>query len=332
MFTKKQYIENLISKPVNYTCTHLADHVDGMRHDAINDHLRRGKVTARALRLAEGLIENQPEAYFIVDDSVQKKPHVRIIELVKRQYSGNTHGVVKGIGVVNLVRSVDLDFYPIEFRLHAPSADRLTKNEHFRDLLRRAYQAKGIEADTILFDSWCGSAENLKFVHRLNTIFVTMVNENRLVSLQPGDGYFHLQQLEWSPQQLRFGRTVKLKEVPFNMQLFKMVAPNGDIDWMITNRSPGSIDTEVVQQENKWRLRSEQLYRELKQLTGIKKCQCRKQRAQRTHIACCHQAWFSLKVVSKKLKTTLYQVRNSLWSEYLRLQLSQPRISAYHPT
>ena len=40
----------------------------------------------------------------------------------------------------------------------------------------------------------------------------------------------------------------------------------------------------------------------------------RKQRAQRMHMACCYQAWFSLKVRAKKLKTTL-------WSHYLRSKL-----------
>ena len=333
MFTKKQYIEYLISTPVNYTCTHLANHLDRISHDVITDYLRREKQTAREVwKLAEGLIENRPEGYLILDDSVQEKPHSQAIELVKRQYSGNTHSLVKGIGIVNLVHSTGAEYYPIDFRVYAPQADGLTKNEHFRDLLRRAYSEKGIQAETILFDRWYAAAENLKFIHRLGKFFVTTLKENRLVSLHPRDGYFHLQQLAWTPQQLQQGIPVKLKEVPFKVQLFKVVASNGDIDWVITNRSPGSINTSVVQQENKRRWLIEQLHRELKQLTGIEKCQCRKQRAQRTHIVCCYQAWFSLKVAAKKLKTTLYQVKYSLWSVYLRLQLQQPRIPVYLPT
>ena len=265
MFTKEQYIQYLINTPVNYTCTHLADHLEGTSHDAINDYLHRGKVTARDLwKLAESLIADRPEAYLIVDDSVQEKPHGRRMELVKRQYSGNTHSLVKGIGIVNLVHSAGEDYYPIDFRIYAPQVDGLSKNDHFRDLLRGAFRGKAIQAGTVLFDSWYGSAENLKFIHRLNKVFVTTLKENRLVSLTPGDGYFHLQDLEWTPEQLRQGRTVKLKEVPFNVQLFKVVASNGDIDWVITNRSPGSIDTQVVQRENKVRWRIEQLHRELK--------------------------------------------------------------------
>ena len=333
MFTKKQYIEYLISTPVNYTCTNLADHLEGTSHDVITDCLRRERLTASEVwRLAEGFIENRPEGYLIVDDSVQAKPYSQAMELVKRQYSGNTHSLIKGIGIVNLVHSTGRDYYPIDFRVYAPQADGLTKNEHFRDLLRRAYGEKGVQAQTILFDRWYAAAENLKFIHRLGKFFVTTLKENRLVSLHPRDGYFHLQHLAWTPQQLQQGIPVKLKEVPFKVQLFKVVAPNGDIDWVITNQSPGSITTSVVNEQNKRRWVIEQLHRELKQLTGIEKCQCRKQRAQRNHMVCCYQAWFSLKVVAKKLRTTLYQVKNCLWSEYLRLQLQQPRIPVYLPT
>ena len=96
------------------------------------------------------------------------------------------------------------------------------------------------------------------------------------------------------------------------MQLFKVVATNGDIEWVITNRALGSIDTQVVQKENKVRWVIEQLHRELKQLTGIERCQCRKQRAQRNHFACCYHAWFSLKVIAKKIGKTLYQVKHDL--------------------
>lgn len=114
-------------------------------------------------------------------------------------------------------------------------------------------------------------------------------------------------------------------------KIFKVVATNGDIDWVITNRAPRSINTSVVQNENQRRWVIEQLHRELKQLTGIEKCQCPKQRAQRNHFFCCYQAWFSLKVVAKKLRKTLYQVKQNLWSEYLRSELRQPHIPVYQP-
>ncbi len=45
------------------------------------------------------MIHDGTEAYLIVDDRVQDKRHSHMIEIVKRQYSGNVHGLVKGIGI-----------------------------------------------------------------------------------------------------------------------------------------------------------------------------------------------------------------------------------------
>ena len=251
--------------------------------------------------------------------------------MVKLQYSGNAHGLVKGIGIVNLIHAHQSDYYPLDFRVYAPDVDGKTKNDHFRDMLRQAFEEKAIKAQIILFDSWYAASENLKYIHRLDKYFVTTLKENRLVSLSKEQGYIHLQQIEWTDEQIQHGIMTKLKEVPFKVQLFKVVTTNGDIEWVITNRAPGSINTQVVQNENKVRWFIEQLHRELKQLTGIEQCQCREQRAQRNHFACCYHAGFSLKVIAKKIGKTLYQVKHDLWSDYLRHELRNPRIPAYQP-
>ena len=49
------------------------------------------------------------------------KHHRRSIELVRRQYSGNAHGVIAGIGLVNYVYvNPDTDqFWLIDYRLRA---------------------------------------------------------------------------------------------------------------------------------------------------------------------------------------------------------------------
>ena len=75
-------------------------------------------------------------------------------------------------------------------------------------------------------------------------------------------------------------------------------------------------------------LQVEELHRGLKQLTESEKCQCRAARAQRNHLACCDQAWGSLKVKATELGQTLYALRSSLFSSYLRAELRTPRIVA----
>ena len=112
------------------------------------------------------------------------------------------------------------DYNPIDYRVYAPSVDGKTKNEHLRDLLRLAFEEKNIQAQTILFDSWYAASENLKYIHRLGKFFVTTLKENRLVSLSKEQGYVHLQELTWTAEQLKSGLLVKLKEVPFKVQLF----------------------------------------------------------------------------------------------------------------
>ncbi|TRX03847.1 transposase, partial [Candidatus Methylobacter oryzae] len=69
-----------------------------------------------------------------------------------------------------------------------------------------------------------------------------------------------------------FGVVVKLKKVPFKVKLFKLVAPNGDIDWLITNELDDNLTTQVAQHANDVRWQVEEFHRELKQLTGSEKC------------------------------------------------------------
>src|SRR5512136_603845 len=161
MITKLQYVEYLISTFGNYTGSYLAEHLDDVSHDVITDYLRSERLTARSLwELVQHLLTDGPDAFLMVDDSVQDKRYSQFIELVKRQYSGAEHGLVRGIGVVNLVHSSGLagDFWPIDFRIYAPDADGKTKNEHFREMLLHAVTDKRIQAKTVLFDTWYAAA------------------------------------------------------------------------------------------------------------------------------------------------------------------------------
>ena len=191
MITKQQYVEYLICTIGNYTGSHLAAHLDKVSHDVITDYLRSEHLTARGLwELVVSLIEDSPEAFMLVDDSVQDKRYSQFIELVKWQYSGAEHGLVRGIGIVNLVHSAGnkQDFYPIDYRIYAPDQDGQTKNAHFSEMVINAVHAKKIKAKRILFDSWYASAENLKLVHRLGLIFFTTLKSNRMVSLSQAGG------------------------------------------------------------------------------------------------------------------------------------------------
>jgi hypothetical protein len=331
MITKKQYVEYLVSTPKNCTCTYLAEHLEDVSHDVVNDFLRQKRLMPREVwKLVKDRIEDSKDACLIVDDSVQDKRYSRFIDLVRAQYSGNEHRVVKGIGVVSLVHSAGKDrpFYPIDYRVYAPDVDGKTKNHHFQEMFVNALDQKQLRARTILFDGWYASAENLKIIHRRKRTFFTTLKSNRLVSLSKEQGYVHLEEVAWTPERMIQGVLVKLKEVPFPVRLFKLVAPDGDIDWVITNDLDETMTAQVAEDSSDVRWQVEELHRGLKQLTGTEKCQCRAARAQRTPLACCYHAWVSLKVQAQELGQTMSALRESWFSHYLRAELRNPHIVA----
>ena len=47
--TKRHYVEYLMSTPVNYTCTNLAEHLEGESHNQITDFLAKQRLTRHHL-------------------------------------------------------------------------------------------------------------------------------------------------------------------------------------------------------------------------------------------------------------------------------------------
>ena len=87
--------------------------------------------------------------------------------------------------------------------------------------------------------------------------------------------------------------------------------------------------TDVVQKVCKVRWKVEEFHRELKQLTGLESCQCRKGRIQRNHIACAILVWLRLKDLAYKAGQTIYQIKHGLLSNYLVQQLKRPDVPMF---
>jgi hypothetical protein len=331
MITKNQYIEYLLSTPINYTCSNLSEHLEAVSHDSVTDFLQNSRFTPKDLwELVKDRIDDSQEAFLLVDDSVQNKQYSQAIETVKRQYSGNVHGLVKGIGLVNLVHTSGClgDFYPVNYRVYHPAGDGKTKNDHFQEMFKQAIESQHIKARNIAFDSWYASAENLKMIHRSGWTFYTNLKSNRKVSITKEEGYQDLTQIQWSREELISGKLVRIKEVPFWLKLFKLVDTKGNIEWVITNKLAEDFTRLRAIQAVQVRWQVEEFHRSFKQLTGSEKCQCRKEQSQRNHLACCYGARVAIKVKAQELKTTMYQVKNKLFAEYLKLQLQNPMIAA----
>lgn len=105
-FTKLNYCQYLLSSQINYTITNLAEHLEQISHDQINRYLKNEKLTPRLLwDNVKELIEVNTQAYLVFDDTVLDKRYATEIETSKRQYSGNEHRVIQGIGLINCIYS-----------------------------------------------------------------------------------------------------------------------------------------------------------------------------------------------------------------------------------
>lgn len=94
-FSKLDYCQYLLNRPINYTVPHLGDHLEGVSHDRINRYLRAEKLTPRPLwdnvRLQP---QTSEDAYILFYDTVLDKRYSISIDLTRRLYSCNEYRVI----------------------------------------------------------------------------------------------------------------------------------------------------------------------------------------------------------------------------------------------
>ena len=201
------YAQFLLATQGNYTCTEF-EKVTGkeMAHDSPTRLLRKEKLTPSILwKNVKARI--QPKAGFLViDDTVINKPRTKKGDLIRWQYSGTHHDVVKGIGLETLLWTNDNNEHiPVDYRFYAKSTDGKTKNQHFLDMLKLA-KFRGFEPKYVLGDSWYASLENLKTIRSLEWHWLMQLRKNRVVATAPHE-HTNLEKLDIPPE----GRQVHLK-------------------------------------------------------------------------------------------------------------------------
>lgn len=328
--TSQLYCQYLLSSQINYTCTNLADHLADLSHDDVSRFLKEEKLTPRMLwEKVKPRLASRTQGYIIFDDVVLEKMHSFKIQGVRRQYSGNQHGIVKGIGVVNCVYfdPVADQFWVIDYRIFDPDRDGKTKHDHVRDMLISAMH-RDVLFGYVLMDTWYATAEFMKLLINKQKIFYCPLKANRKVDdSQAQRPYRAVSSLTWSEQEQAEGKLIKINKFPLNIKvkLFRVEVSTDRTDWLVTNDLT-QYSVQAAQQESSLRWKIEQLHREEKQLTGIAKCQCRLNRSQRNHIAAASLVWLRLRELAYGCQTTVYQLKHGLLSDYLRSQLICPTI------
>jgi DDE superfamily endonuclease len=244
-----------------------------MSHDAINRFLRREHMTPRLVwDNVRAQIVPHEDGCIVFDDSVTDKDFSHKIELVRRQYSGNAHGLIKGIGVVNCVyvNPQSGEYWIIDYRIYDPDGDGKSKLDHVRDMLTNAVHHKGLPFRRVLMDTWYATKDLMLFIESLGKTYYCPLRGNRLVDDSEGKSpYRHVDSLEWDAETLAHGKTIKIKGFPkhHKVKLFRVEVSTHRTDWVVTNdltqdSSPAAQDACGL----RWKI--EQFHREVKQLTG----------------------------------------------------------------
>ncbi len=136
--TRLDYCQYLLVSQINYTLTNFADHSEKFSHDALNRYLSGERLRPNLTweNVSRQVVQT-PKGLIIFDDTVADKNFSHEIELVRRQYSGNAHGVIKGVGVVTCVYvNPELNqFWIIDYRIFDPDGDGKTKLDHVQEML-----------------------------------------------------------------------------------------------------------------------------------------------------------------------------------------------------
>jgi hypothetical protein len=330
--TRIDYCQFLLVSQTNYTLTYFADHRPGFSHDALKRYLEQEKLTARMVwEQVKGHIVSSPQGYVAFDDTVLDHNSAAKIELVRRQYSGNAHGVIKGIGVVTCVYiHPDLDtFWVIDYRIYDPERDGKTKLDHVREMLDNAVTDKALPFRGVLMDSWYAERKLMLHIEQLGKVYYCPLKANRQVDVTPQapSGYQRVDSLSWTDDQHQHGRRVHLKDFPkgHTVNLFRLALSTQRTDYIVTNDSAQDT-TRGAQEVCALRWKIEQFHREAKQTTGMEGCQCRLARIQRNHIACAMLVWVRLRQVAQQAGATVYSLKQGLLDDYMRSQLRSPTI------
>lgn len=253
--------------------------------------------------------------YLVGDDSLLCKKYSRENELAKKQYSGNAHGLINGICLVNLLWTAGKEYIPVDYRIYQKEHDDKTKNDHFQDMLRKA-KKRGFKPYYILIDSWYGGVENLKLITKeLHWNFISSLKSNRKVSVTKGI-YVSVSDLPLANKQVR---KVWLKEYGYAL-VCKMVGKDGGITYLATNDLALShYDSYIKHFDHRWKI--EEFHRGIKQTTGIEKCCAVRASSQKAHIFASFVAFVKLETTRIKEHVSWYEqkamINRSANSAYL---------------
>jgi len=272
-------------------------------HDAITRLLHRMEPSSEQLWQEAQPQVGLKQGILVVDDSTLDKLYAKKMELVTRHWSGKHGRVVQGINLITLLWTEGDRHIPLDYRFYEKCVDGATKNDHFRSMLTTAKE-RGLAPQCVVFDSWYSSRDHLKLIRGYGWIWLTRLKRNRHVN-PDNRGNRPLHEVTITAT----GTVVHLKGYGF-VKVFKIVTPDGDIDYWATNDLNLGELQRLQFAEFAWAI--EEYHRGLKQCCGAERAQVRSSRAQRNHVGLAVRAFLRLEQLCRKKGVRWYPRKASL--------------------
>ena len=299
--------------------THPAE-VGAPAHDAYTRLLQRLPPDSAALwQEVEPLVE-VTQGVLVIDDTTLDKPYASQMALVTRHWSGKHRRVVKGINLTSLVWTDGRCRLPCDFRLYDKAQDGLSKNDHFRQMVKQAQQ-RGFSPQLVVFDSWYSGLDNLKLLRRLQWPWLTQLKSNRQVSFDQTGNRAILEIL--IPMH---GRNVHLKGYGW-VKVFRTVGTNGDAEYWATSELNMTLEQAAFHALDAWQI--EVYHRGLKQFTGVERGQYRLEISQRNHIGLAIRAFVRLEAHRLRSSMSWFETKTSIIRSAVRLYLAKPALTLH---
>ena len=287
-------------------------------HDAYTRLLKRLPPDSEMLwQEVEPLVERK-SGVLVLDDTTLDKPYASQMALVTSHWSGKHKRVIRGINLISLVWTGTGWRLPCDFRLYNKAQDGLSKNDHFREMLKQAAE-RGFEPELVAFDSWYSGLPNLKQLRNLKWHWLTQLKSNREVSIDRS-GNRAIREI-FIPIH---GRLVHLKGYGW-IKVFRTVGTNGDAEYWATSKLEMNIEEAAFYALDAWQV--EVYHRGLKQFTGVERAQYRLEISQRNHIGLAIRAFVRLEVHRLHAGISWFEAKTGIIRSAMRQYLTHPTIT-----
>ncbi len=219
-------------------------------------------------------------------------------------------------------------YWILDYRIYDKANDGKKKTEHALEMIKYWQMINELHPNRAPFttmDAGYTCKKIMQYVIRIDKYFYDVMPKSRIVSYEQTNEttgeisiiYKYVGELDWNdPEIVTHGKLVCVDFLPkdIKLKLFLITAKHR-VEYLVTNQV--NIETtEAAKNVGGFRWKIEQFHREVKQLTGVAKCQARKGRKQRNHICIAFIVWHQLNELAKQMQITMYEVKHIPLREY----------------